>query len=105
MADARNLIFTTQLVTPNEARELLGLEPLKQTKHPILIGGHCPNCGAPKKDSVCEYCGTQFDISQKSEKSELAILQQKLSVLRNDMMANRLYADVIDAMRQYSFER
>lgn len=20
----------------------------------------CPNCGAPKRGSVCEYCGTQF---------------------------------------------
>jgi len=20
----------------------------------------CPNCGAPKRGSVCEYCGTHF---------------------------------------------
>ena len=21
---------------------------------------NCPNCGAPKRGSVCEYCGTHF---------------------------------------------
>lgn len=25
------------------------------------MGGlNCPNCGAPKRGSVCEYCGTHF---------------------------------------------
>lgn len=65
----------------------------------------CPNCGAPRKDSVCEYCGTQFDIPQKPDKSELAILQQKLSTLRNEMIADRLYSDAINDMRHYSFGR
>ena len=22
---------------------------------------NCPNCGAPKRGAVCEYCGTRFD--------------------------------------------
>ena len=25
---------------------------------------NCPNCGAPKRGSVCEYCGVHFGRSQ-----------------------------------------
>ena len=24
------------------------------------MSGSCPNCGAPKRGSVCSYCGTHF---------------------------------------------
>ena len=24
------------------------------------LRGECPNCGAPKRGAVCEYCGTHF---------------------------------------------
>jgi len=24
------------------------------------MSNNCPNCGAPKRGSVCQYCGTHF---------------------------------------------
>ena len=28
---------------------------------------NCPNCGAPLKNGVCEYCGTEVDPSARRE--------------------------------------
>lgn len=65
----RNGIATTDstyalnYMTPNEARELIGLEPIKELDivYTNRTGTNCKNCGAPlPNDGKCEYCGTQY---------------------------------------------
>ena len=35
-------------------------EPYMMTDEGATIPSFCPNCGAPKRGAVCEYCGTHF---------------------------------------------
>ena len=37
---------------------------------------NCPNCGAPIKSSVCEYCGTRFDLSQNTAFPQINIIRE-----------------------------
>ena len=50
------------LMTPNEMRALIGLEPIKEV--PLIHKAretNCKNCGAPlPTNGRCEYCGTKY---------------------------------------------
>jgi len=35
------------------------------------MGSNCPNCGAPFRKPVCEYCGTVFDDLVEHDVTEL----------------------------------
>lgn len=37
---------------------------------------NCPNCGAPIKSSVCEYCGTRFDPDWKTVFPQINIIRE-----------------------------
>ena len=37
---------------------------------------NCPNCGAPIKGSICEYCGTRFDLDQKTAIPQINIIRE-----------------------------
>ena len=58
--------FHDGLMTVNEVRKLLGLEPIQDAvdyleKHSVNHTTNCKNCGAPLSNSgKCEYCGTQY---------------------------------------------
>lgn len=61
----RDLDIPIPLMTPNEARKLLGLEPIEEPELEITYtnrtGTNCKNCGAPlTKSGYCEYCRTQY---------------------------------------------
>ena len=56
----------------------------------------CPNCGAPIRGPVCEYCGTVFDRS-----SEVTLHSDKATTKTFDAFGI-LYAQAINAMRAYS---
>lgn len=63
--DIHNRALLEDLMTPNEIREYLGLEPIKEPELEITYtnrtGTNCKNCGAPlPKSGKCEYCGTQY---------------------------------------------
>ena len=60
----RDGVIYSGIMTPNEIRELLGLEPISE---PELVVNHsdrmtnCKNCGAPLTETNrCEYCGTRY---------------------------------------------
>lgn len=47
------------LMTPNEIRERIGLDPIKESS--LTRQTNCKNCGAPlSNNGRCEYCGTQY---------------------------------------------
>lgn len=54
----RDFDILIPLMTPNEVRKLLGLEPIEE---PNRTGTNCKNCGAPlPENGYCEYCRTQY---------------------------------------------
>jgi len=54
---ADNKIF--EIATPNEIREMYGLNPIDIRKNVHPRKTNCPNCGAViGMDWKCEYCGT-----------------------------------------------
>lgn len=65
---------------------------------------NCPNCGAPIQTSVCEYCGTVFNMDILHQKmDEYKTLQEKIRQLENTKHVEELYANAIKAMRSYAF--
>lgn len=54
---------------------------------------NCPNCGAPYHGDRCKYCDTQFDTPHKSN---LIVIQRKLSAIQYAIMAEKLYSDAIN---------
>lgn len=54
--------FEDGIMTPNEARSALGLQPIPQYDIEFRLATkktNCPNCCAPlPRDGHCEYCGT-----------------------------------------------
>lgn len=48
-----------EIATPNEIREMCGLNPIDIRKNVHPRKTNCPNCGAViGMDGKCEYCGT-----------------------------------------------
>lgn len=48
-----------KIATPNEIREMYGLNPIDIRKNIHPRKTNCPNCGAViGMDGKCEYCGT-----------------------------------------------
>lgn len=43
---------------------------------------NCPNCGAPIRGAVCEYCGTSFELktSKKSKKAVEDFIRYKMTL-------------------------
>ena len=57
MIDIWDRALRDSLMTPNEIRELIGLEPVTEPKRIT----NCKNCGAPlTENGLCEYCRTQY---------------------------------------------
>lgn len=53
------IIEELPVMTPNEIRQLLGLEPIAGSVTANI--SNCKNCGAPVGISkYCEYCGTHY---------------------------------------------
>lgn len=48
------------IITPNELRKTLELEPIKEPKTHTSTN-NCPNCGAPITSWKCDYCDTVFE--------------------------------------------
>lgn len=64
-------VINEPLMTPNEHRKILGLDPVKEVNPVPMVprmadrvpGVHrtnCPNCCAVITGPICEYCGTRF---------------------------------------------
>lgn len=47
---------------------------------------NCPNCGAPLKNGICEYCGTEVDPGAKRE------LQREMDRLNAELRRAELEA-------------
>jgi methionyl-tRNA synthetase len=76
---------------------------------------NCPNCGAVITGPQCEYCGTRFTESYRSDEVEkfrklnnelylleCELIRDKLRVLGHNNMLMHLYEDAIKSMRSYS---
>lgn len=51
--------INNSIMTPNELRQQIGLEPIKETTTVSIT--NCKNCGAPLSgENHCEYCGTYY---------------------------------------------
>jgi hypothetical protein len=97
-----------EIVTPNEARKLCGLEPLQQedTRVPKKSSKitNCVNCGAVIDPSVnrCEYCGTSYalmGVSCPSKEAECLKIENKL--LESKINALQKFDDAMMTMRSY----
>lgn len=54
-----------EIATPNEIREMYGLDPIDIRKNIHPRKTNCPNCGAVIGiDGKCEYCGTIVGIKE-----------------------------------------
>ena len=54
-----------KIMTPNEIREMYGLNPIDIRKNVHPRKTNCPNCGAViGMDGKCEYCGTIVGIKE-----------------------------------------
>lgn len=63
---------------------------------PLIHSMSCPNCGAPIRGPVCEYCGTVFDRS-----SEVTLHSDKAAT-KTFYEFGISYAQAINAMRAYT---
>lgn len=66
---------------------------------------NCPNCGAPIISAVCEYCGTrhwEFESKIREMEREIKLIKTSAKQIERQMTLERLYEEVIDAMRKYS---
>lgn len=107
-----NLVSTTlytrkengmnDIMTPNEARELLGLKPINNNHEQSIMTQNnftnCPNCGAPITSWKCDYCDTVFDrefIYKQKESINFEIEQ-----LQSAKLIESLYEDAIKAIRR-----
>ena len=54
-----------EIMTPNEIREMYGLNPIDIRKNAHPRKTNCPNCGAViGMDGKCEYCGTIIGVEE-----------------------------------------
>ena len=85
------------LMTPNEIRKSLGLEPIKEP-HIQTSSNNCPNCGAPITSWKCDYCDTVFekDGLERAEKIRIQMEQ-----LQTSKQIESIYEDAIKAIRNY----
>ena len=80
-----------------------------------MLMTNCPNCGAVITGPKCEYCGTRFTESYKSDEVEkfrklnderylleCELILDKLRVLGHNNRRMHLYEDAIKSMRSYS---
>lgn len=71
---AEQMYMLASIMTPNEIRKSLNLEPIKT--EPLSISTNCKNCGAPIEHSKqnhnsickCSYCGTEYIINVSNSK-------------------------------------
>ena len=104
------------IVTPNEAREMCGLELIQNedalvTKNDSKIT-NCVNCGAAIDPNVdhCEYCGTSYalmGVSSPGKEAECLKVQNRLLASKIDMSLElerltQRYNDAIRAMGSYA---
>lgn len=62
----------------------------------LIHSTNCPNCGAPIRGLVCEYCGTVFDRS-----SEVTLHSDEATT-KTFYEFGISYAQTINAMRAYA---
>lgn len=64
----------------------------------------CPNCGAPVKGDVCEYCGTVFiDIQKKKNTLKQKIFEDYLFLQRNRLIGETL-AYIDECRKEHTYE-
>lgn len=89
------------LMTPNEIRKSLGLEPIKNidiyTKS-TKTQNNCPNCGAPITSWKCDYCDTVFEKDGLEKTEKIHVQMEQLQTYKQ---IESLYKDAIKAIRNY----
>lgn len=64
----------------------------------------CPNCGAPVKGDVCEYCGTVFiDIRKKKNALNQKIFEDYLFLQRSRLIGEAL-AHIDGCRKEHTYE-
>lgn len=85
------------LISRNEARKMLGLSANPKEIHPVWVRS-CPNCGAPVKGEVCEYCDSVFSHTPVES---IVKIQTEIDALAFSERMENIYGDSIRAIRRF----
>lgn len=91
------------IMTPNELRKALGLQPINDSHYlnsnTKTEPNNCPNCGAPITSWKCDYCDTVFDKGYIDTQKESITV--KNDILLSAKLVESAYEDALKAIRRY----
>jgi hypothetical protein len=98
-----------EIVTPNEAGKLCGLEPIQHEDTLVAKNDakvtNCVNCAAVIDPNVdhCEYCGTSYALMgvKASPTEQVVNLKQENKLLASKIGIMQQFSDAIRAMGTY----
>lgn len=85
------------VISVNQARKLYGLPEIPKEIHPVWVRS-CPNCGAPVKGEVCEYCDSVFSHTPVES---IVKIQTEIDALAFSERMTNIYNESILAMRRF----
>lgn len=85
------------VISVNQARKLYGLPEIPEKIHPVWVRS-CPNCGAPVKGEVCEYCDSVFSHTPVES---IVKIQTEIDALAFSEKMTNIYNESILAMRRF----